>query len=129
VLAISSNHPADIHTDIFEDRLMDILLAEINAEAEAAEAATSFPRSTGTVLTWVARHRLSDEAPGKDDDDDDDDDDWDDEDLDDEDWDDEDLDDDDWDDDDDDDDWDDDDEDEEPMNLAALFGTPITARS
>lgn len=109
---------------------MDILLAEINAEAEAAQAATSFPWSTGTVLTPSARHRLSDEEPDADDDDDDeDDDDWDDEDLDDEDWDDEDLDDDDW-DDDDDDDWDDDDDDDdEPVNVVASFRMPIAARS
>jgi hypothetical protein len=125
VLATSDLHPAVIHTDFFEDRPMDILLAEINAEAPAV-----FPWSTGTVLAAIARHRLSDEEPDKDDDDDDDDDeDWDDEDLDDEDWDDEDLDDDDWDDDDDDDDWDDDDDEDEPANIVTIAMSPVAARS
>lgn len=110
---------------------MDILLADTTAEADTAVETTTVLPWTGAVLTLAARHRLSDEEPGKDDDDDDDDDDWDDddEDLDDEDWDDEDLDDDDWDDDDDDDDWDDDeDEDEEATNRAA-FRVPVAARS
>ena len=111
---------------------MDILLAEINAEAPAAPAWETFlPWAPGSVLTAVARHRLSDEEPdADDDDDDDDDDDWDDEDLDDDDWDDEDLDDDDWDDDDDDDDdWDDDDDEDEPSNVVTVIRMPMAARS
>jgi len=128
VLATSDLHPAVTHTDIFEDRPMDILLTEIDAEAP-----TVLPWSAGAVLAAVARHRLSDEEPGTDedvdDDDDDDDEDWDDEDLDDEDWDDEDLDDDDdW-DEDDDDDWDDDDDEDEPANLVTVAPSPVAARS
>lgn len=102
---------------------MDTLLAEMTAET-----ATGFPWPTGTRLTVIARHRLSDEEPGADEDpvdpaadDDDEDEDWDDEDLDDEDWDDDDL--------DDDEDWDDDDDDDdEPENAMTLTFEPAAAR-
>ena len=103
--------------------------------AIAGAMSYAFPQSVD-VLTAIARHRLSDDAPAPDedevdaDDDDDDDEDWEDEAVeDDDDWDDDDLDDDDdW-DDDDDEDWDDDDDDDEPANLVTPARTPMAVRS
>ncbi len=119
--------------------LTDLAIDDLVADF-IADAATSLPQSTGSVLTSIARHRLSDEEPDadevdavdEDDDDDDEEEEW----EDDDDWDDDDDvddvdddDDDDWDDDDDDDDWDDDDDDEEPANIVKRIFAPIAVRS